>query len=329
MSIKDRLTKKTEGLLNPVPEDRNQSDKSQQPPKTGPGQMLAFRAQMLENGALVEDLELRLKEFEGSARCLLIDPTVIKPSKWANRHEISFGTSEFEQLKKEIEVVKGNIQPIKVRPIQGRAGEYELIFGHRRHRACLDIGLKVLAIVEDRSDRDLFREMEVENREQNSPSAWEQGVKYRKGLESGLYASLRQMAVDIGVDPGNASKAIAVANLPEEVIQAFPSALSIQYNWGPKLSERLQNDPEGVLREAKRLTGDNVANGKLSAKQVFDRLMAVSARATVTRLVSRNGKPWAVISARGGKVTVEFKKQEKVEKQIEDLERWLKTLTHA
>ena len=329
MSMKDRLAKKTEGLLNPIVENIHSREQPSPTPKTGPGQMLAFRAQMLESGAQVENLELRLKEFEGSAPCLLIDPAAIKPSKWANRHEMSFSTSEFVQLKKEIELAKGNIQPIKVRPIQGRAGEYELVFGHRRHRACSELGLKVLSLVEERSDRDLFREMEVENREQNSPSGWEQGVKYRKALESGLYASLRQMAADIGVDAGNASKAIAVANLPEEVIQAFPSALTIQYVWGPKLSDRLQSDPESVLREAKRLVDDKVTKGKLSAKQVFDRLMATNVSAAVTRKIVRNGKPWAVISARGRKVTVEFEKQEMAEEQINDLEKWLNALSKA
>ena len=81
-----------------------------------------------------------------------MDPRLIAPSRWANRHPDAFEGPEFEQLRREIEDAGGNVQPIKIRPItDGRTAEggarYEIVFGHRRHRACLDLGLPVLAVV--------------------------------------------------------------------------------------------------------------------------------------------------------------------------------------
>lgn len=41
-----------------------------------------------------------------------------------------------------------------------------------RHRACLDLGLPVLVVVEDASDASLFEQMERENRGRKNLSAW-------------------------------------------------------------------------------------------------------------------------------------------------------------
>jgi hypothetical protein len=48
---------------------------------------------------------------------LKLDPRSIRPSTWANRHEASFESAEFEELKAEIADAGGNVQPIKVRPL--------------------------------------------------------------------------------------------------------------------------------------------------------------------------------------------------------------------
>src|SRR5439155_17408723 len=132
---------------------------------------------------------------------------------WANRHEASFKTAEFEQLKAEIAQSGGNVQPIKVRPVAvlngstpPAEGRFELVFGHRRHRACLDLGIPVLAAIEDASDVSLFEQMERENRGRKNLSAWEQGTMYRKALDEGLYPSLRRLSESLGVDVSLVSK---------------------------------------------------------------------------------------------------------------------------
>ncbi len=76
---------------------------------------------------------------------------------------------------------------------------------------------------------------------------------YRRALDEGLYPSLRQMCADLDVDPGNASKAIAIARLPIEILAAFESPTQIQFRWGKDLTAVLQKDPDSVIERAKTM----------------------------------------------------------------------------
>jgi ParB family chromosome partitioning protein len=125
-------------------------------------------------------------------------------------------SADFAELKSEIESAGGNVQPVRVRPLArverfNRAAEYEIVFGHRRHRACLELGIPVRALVEDASDQELFEAMERENRGRKNLSAWEQGCMYRKALDEGLYPSLRKLAESVKVDVSLVSKSVALA----------------------------------------------------------------------------------------------------------------------
>ncbi|MDD2809388.1 ParB/RepB/Spo0J family partition protein [Rhodoferax sp.] len=211
-----------------------------------------------------------LEEFDGAKATKLMDPKIIKPSKWANRHEQSFSNEDFESLKKEIETSGGNIQPIKVRPSKSEAGTYELIFGHRRHRACLELGLDVLALVEDMDDATLFCQMDRENRERSALRPWETGTTYARALDEGLFPSARKLAEAASIDLSQLGKALALARLPADIVAAFPSPLDLQYRWAAQLTQALQKDPELILERAKTIHADNA---KLKANQVLTRLL--------------------------------------------------------
>mgnify|MGYP000187395218 CR=1 FL=1 len=92
---------------------------------------------------------------------------LVRASRWANRHEASFSDEAFAELKAEIAAAGVNVQPVSVRPVLNgsTAGgpAYELVFGHRRHRACLELGLPLQAMVTEMGDRELFEAMEREN----------------------------------------------------------------------------------------------------------------------------------------------------------------------
>lgn len=228
-------------------------------PKTGPGSMLAFMTEQSEVHREVVQLRDRLATFDGAEATRRLDPKHIKPSTWANRSDAHFETESFARLKAEIASAGGNVQPIKVRPILGGsapADRWEIVFGHRRHRACLELGIPVLALVQqDMMDADLFVEMERENREREDLSAWEQGVMYMRALEQGLFPSAKQMAAAIDRDMGNISRAMALAKLPQDVVHAFGSPLNLQFRWATPLKDAHQKDPERLLAMARELAG--------------------------------------------------------------------------
>lgn len=270
----------------------------------GAGAMAATKTLAAEQSARearIAELEQAIQAFEGALPVRRLDPLLIKPSRWANRHDAAFSNASFDALKAEILSAGGNVQPIKVRPVGGvvpynsGAGEagvggmrdgsvvpyngvatFEIVFGHRRHRACLELGLPVLAMVEAVADADLFVAMERENRARADLSAWEQGRMYLRALDQGLFPSQGALAKAIGIDKGNLSKALALARLPQAVIDAFEAPTDLQYRWAGPLVEAQTRDPEGLFARARQVAE---AEPRLSPKEVFERLVRVDSDA--------------------------------------------------
>lgn len=286
MSLKDKASKIDFGSLG-APPLVSQENKQ---PKTAPGAMMAFandqRSDLLrENEELrnragqSDELEARLneavhdlREWDGAKPTRLLDPRSIVPSAYSNRHSSSFTGAEFETLKREIADAGVNVQPIKVRAITDVTDDarYEIVFGHRRHEACRQLNLPVLAMVDNLNDKALFVEMDRENRVRADLSPWEQGVMYARALDKGLFASARQLAAALGVDASNLGKALALARLPTPIIEAFSSPLDIQYRWIPALNAAVQADSSGVVARALQIAS---VPGIRVAKQVMTALL--------------------------------------------------------
>ncbi len=263
-------------------------------PKTAPGAMMAYAADarselVKENERLkaaveetsilrgkVSELASELAQWDGASATRQIPPHQIKRSKWANRHEHSFTDPDFISLKEEILSAGGNVQPIKVRLVGKEEGidRYEIVFGHRRHQACLELNLPVLATIENVSDQGLFVEMDRENRSRKNLSPWEQGMMYLKALDEGLFSSQKKLAEAVGIDLSALGKSLNLARLPSMVINAFPSPLDVQYRWAKPLTDAMEQDSEGVLARAQNLTA---LAEKPTAKSVFEHLVNRSA----------------------------------------------------
>lgn len=289
-------------------------------PKTAPGTLMGFMANQSEAMKENELLRSQAARFEGAEPTRLLDARKVVSSRWANRHSSSFESADFAALKEEIGRAGGNVQPIKVRPLAGDAptgvgpsyppadAMFEIVFGHRRHRACLELGLPVLALIEPATEQELFVQMERENRNRADLSAWEQGVMYTRALDHGLYASNRQLASAIGRDVADVGKAISLARLPQAVIDAFHSPLDLQFRWAKPLNDVQQSDPEGLLKRAKSIAGKG-----LNAKEVLGVLTGTGqgvgpSYSPLARIdIERDGVVVATISTSAiGQVTVKF-----------------------
>ena len=324
--------------LQAGPKPAGDSGPAAEPPKakTAPGTMMGFLT--AQSGAVqeAEALKARVKSLEEEAPLRKLDPSSIRPSKWANRHDASFLTAEFQELKAEIAAAGGNVQPIKVRPAALLNGStpsagpsFELIFGHRRHRACAELGIPVLAAIEEASDASLFEQMERENRGRKNLSAWEQGTMYRRALDDGLYSSLRRLAEGLGVDVSLVSKSVSLARLPDAVVAAFQSPLDIQFRWAALLTEAMQKDPDGALSRARAIAE---ARGDLGPAAILSKLVGLpestTDRPTSQALtISKAGKVAAKLTSDAkGRAVIRFEagalpetKRKALVKVIEDL----------
>jgi len=291
MSLKDKASRINFAGLpggTPAPAASPGGDVEVRRPRTAPGAMMEFaqgqRSELLrENEELkakagrVDELRSRLDEalvdlqaWDGAKAARLLDPVDIRHSRFANRDTRSFSTPAFEELKSEVASAGGNVQPIKVRPVT--EGGYEVVFGHRRLEACKQLGLPVLAMVDSIDDQTLFIEMDRENRGRKDLSPWEQGVMYRRALSEGLFPSNRKLADAVGADLSAMGKALALADLPQEVIDAFPTPFEIQFRWSKPLKDALDADNTAVLSRAKAIKS---AGSPMSAGDVFNRLVSL------------------------------------------------------
>lgn len=199
-------------------------------------------------------------------------------SRWNTRHASSFTDEEFQSLKADIALAGGNIQPVKVRRrndasgpgASGRVETYELIFGHRRHQACLQLGLPVLAILEDVSDQQLIVEMLSENDNRKALTAWELGDLFRLLLDAGVFPSQTALAQALKRDEGDVSRALRVRAIPEEILAAITTPTGFALHDGDKLSKALKEDRARVMQIAQNL----VASGRKVPAKEFMRLIA-------------------------------------------------------
>lgn len=292
---------------------------------TGVGAMMAALGQGGALGKELEEVKARLAEFEGTLPVRLLDPRRIQPSAFANRHSTEYTSPAFAELKREIEQARVNVQPIKVRP-GGASGTFEIVFGHRRHRACLDLGLEVLAIVEEVTDRDLWLQMDQENRGRRDLSPWEQGRSIQMALRSGLFPSVRRLAESAGIDFSNAAKLLKLAELPDDIVAAFEKPTDLQVHWAGPLSRALQIDPESVLARARALGVRGTV--PRASKQILAELLgegASSIPAPDTPVtVSRDGVKLATIR-RGSaqRVVVEIHRAADLQDVAAQVARWL------
>ena len=221
--------------------------------------------QAMQNAALRSELE----QWKGATPVRHLDPTSVIESKWANRLEDSFSNDEFRQLKEEILSSGGNVQPIKVRPAPGKPGIFEIVYGHRRHRACLELGLPVLAMIVEMVDEQMFIDMERENRSRADLCPLEQGLMYLKALEENLFPSQSRLADKTGAHRGNVGLALKLARLPKAVVSAFPSKHDLQYRWASDLAQAVESRFDQVVALAEKIASEVP---RPSSKEVFERL---------------------------------------------------------
>lgn len=202
---------------------------------------------------------------------VLLDPNDVGPSRFANRIDDSFNDKDFQDLKRDIVAAGGNVQAVKVRPAApGSDKKYEIVFGHRRHRACLETGLKLRATVEDVEDQKLFVEMERENRARKNLSAYEQGLMYLRAIDSGLFSSNEELGNAIGVHKSQVGKAIALARLPDEVVRAFASPLDLKFGFRTGLEKALKDDAAAVLKHAGKIAKNR---GNRTPQAIYEELI--------------------------------------------------------
>ena len=212
---------------------------------------------------------------------VLISPAIIRASSDPNRNEASYASEEFVLFKEIIEASVGNTQPIGVRRLADPSDGFQfvLIWGHRRHRACLELGLEVSAVIEDCDDKEAYLQRLQENSGRVELSPFELGQQISDGQQRKHLGSIRHAARLIGRDPSDLAKAVQLAALDKAVIAAFQCTSHLQYRHAKPLSDAIKADRGAVVAEALRIA---MLPERLGANEVVA-LLAKSAGGGVGR----------------------------------------------
>ena len=223
----------------------------------------------------------------GTQQVVQLDPCLIRPGSIPNRDKAAFDQVAFRHLQASITLAGVNVQPILVRRarLDDAGTVYEIIYGARRHQACLLAGLPVRALVQedvnvagDAAGDFLATFRENQGRADLAP--WELGRQIAFALARGYFFSQRKAAQEIGRDVGDVSRALQLAALAPEVVSAFASPLDLQFRHAKPLTDAFKKAPEAVRAEALRIKAEGQA---LAPGQVLERLVAAADEGGVGR----------------------------------------------
>jgi ParB family chromosome partitioning protein len=187
---------------------------------------------------------------------LELDTSLIDASPFPDRLPDD-GDRDFESFKKLI-ANEGQKIPIQVRKNPAAEGRYQIVYGHRRWRACIDLGIKVKAIVVDLSDSELVVAQGIENAARQDLSWIERALFAWRMDDAGIKA--RDIRAALAVDDPELARLRAVCRaLPVDVISSIGRAPRVGRPRWVELATIVNSAPELVDVIRKTLSADKVS----------------------------------------------------------------------
>jgi ParB family transcriptional regulator, chromosome partitioning protein len=209
-----------------------------------------------------------------------IDPERCRPWQFHDRDIGGLNEESCGDLLKGFKETGRQTTPGLVRPLRDdpQGFEYEVLVGMRRWWACRHMGWQFEAEIGSPDDGEAFLVSDVENRSRTDLSDWERAWKYRKALKE-IYSAegvaagratevLTQeaLAARLGQSATWLVRLLDLADLPLEVVAAFPATSEILVNHGRRLKVYL-DEPAARARVIAKAS-ELAAGSKKSAKAV-------------------------------------------------------------
>ena len=165
----------------------------------------------------------------------------------------TFDEEALEELAASITEV-GLLQPVVVRKLGG--GNYELVMGERRWRACQRAGLEFIpAIVRETPDTDMLRDALLENLHRQQLDPLEEAAAYQQLLDD-FGATHEQLAQKVGRSRPHISNTLRLLNLPPAVQKRLAAGVISAGHARPLLS---LDDPLAQERLAQRIVAEGLS----------------------------------------------------------------------
>lgn len=241
-------------------------------------------------------LERRGVAFDEIARTVKRPTIRIRPDEctvWPGnaRDYASLSHERCASLIDSIKEENGNREPVVIRLTQDGEKPYELIVGTRRHfsvawlRANNHAQIDLIARIETLDDEGAFRLADIENREREDVSDVERARNYQHAVGA-YYGGVRaHMAERLAIGKQNLHNLLQLAELPQEVVDAFATLSDLKVRHGMKLSPLLKQPTlrDAIMAEAKIISAEQnrrrrAGEPMIDGPQVLQRLAAANAR---------------------------------------------------
>ncbi|MDI4666944.1 plasmid partitioning protein RepB [Xanthobacter autotrophicus] len=234
-----------------APVDGNKPSVPQPLPRVGAGVIGATQRSLSE---LREERD-RLRAMVDSGGGAELDPMLIDPSPFPDRLPDD-SSADFESLKALISE-EGQKVPIQVRRHPSVEGRYQVVYGHRRWRAALELGVKVKATILDLSDSELVVAQGIENAARQDLSWIERSLFAWRMDQAGIKS--RDIRAALSIDDPELARLRAVAKvLPTDVIEAIGRAPKVGRPRWIALASAVEEDKAALSRIRETLSADKV-----------------------------------------------------------------------
>ncbi|PRA45807.1 plasmid partitioning protein RepB [Brucella pituitosa] len=171
----------------------------------------------------IEEMAENTKRLMDGETIIEIEPQLLDVSFAADR--LSEDDDEFEALREAIKE-QGQATPILVRPNPNNSERYMVVFGHRRARVAMDLGIRVKAVVKKLDDISSAIAQGQENSARSNLSFIERAYFAQNLLSSGMGKDIVKSA--IGIDDALLSKMLSVVEtVPSTMIMAMGASKKI------------------------------------------------------------------------------------------------------
>jgi len=173
---------------------------------------------------------------------VFLDPKECEPWEYANRSEDEMG--DIDEL---INSIRENsqLQPALVRshPSPHEGIKYQIIFGRRRHLACLKLGLKLLVIKKDSlSLQEAIACQDAENKYRKDISNYSNAILYKKLLITKAFKTEKELAEKLRISPSSLNELMTYTKLPQEIIRNISNIHTLSVYMAAKIVRLLAED---------------------------------------------------------------------------------------
>ena len=239
---------------------------------------------------------------------ILIKPELIDETSFRDRDESGFGDEAFARLQSDI-AKNGQIAPVAVRAATENKDRYEVIFGHRRVRACRSLGKDVRAIVLNADDHAVLHRMLVENALREDISPLEKARHYKLVMDSGV-TDRRGLAEILRVSPQQISNITALAAIPDDFLSMLGDWRNLSIVNGKALLGALKAAefaiPDEVRERILDVRGDANKRAQALIRGLAKPEVAVRETSTGTEIKDRQGRRYGLLTRSGAQWIIRF-----------------------